>query len=513
MDSYSDDDNSTHRAPQQPHHQRQKPSSSELLSSAKYMAEAAKATLSHDSGKIDKSRMAAAAEDLLGAASYYGKFEETSYGKYVNKAEDYLHKYQSKQQSSTVSGHQSGGQQYSTEQSNYSTHQSGGNQYSTEQASYSSHQSGNNQYEQANYSSHQSGGQQYPTGQGNYSTHQSGGQQYPTEQANYSSHQSGGQGNYSSHQSGGQQYPTGQGNYSTHQSGGQQYPTEQGNYSTHQSGGQQYPTEQGNYYSHQSGGNQYPTGQGNHSTASQGHHHSDSQSGEGSEGKFSEYGDYFKLAQGFLKKSRCTADHVFGAAIREDVEAEFVVEIFSSKEEETEDGEKKISKGNQAKELLAKYGGAYLATSITLSLISFALCYALISVDVDVQSLLQKKLLYKLLLKKFVGKILDRSKSDDDDNDYDYDNMTISGLLKSTRKGGIIKQRTNLDDSPCQILQSPSVDCEVSGTKTLSQTQIIPPSAAGDSEAAKITKLETGLLDTVMPAQLTVGGSNAEIRD
>ncbi|KAM7275816.1 hypothetical protein ACFE04_017682 [Oxalis oulophora] len=64
--------------------------------------------------------------------------------------------------------------------------------------------------------------------------------------------------------------------------------------------------------------------------------------------------------------------------------------IFSSKEEETEDGEKKISKGNQAKELLAKYGGAYLATSITLSLISFALCYALISAGVDVQSLLQK---------------------------------------------------------------------------------------------------------------------------
>nr|GFD38636.1 transmembrane protein C20orf108 family [Tanacetum cinerariifolium] len=37
-----------------------------------------------------------------------------------------------------------------------------------------------------------------------------------------------------------------------------------------------------------------------------------------------------------------------------------------------------------------KYGGAYLATSITLSLISFSLCYALISAGVDVQSLLQK---------------------------------------------------------------------------------------------------------------------------
>ncbi|XP_021278201.1 uncharacterized protein LOC110412090 [Herrania umbratica] len=60
--------------------------------------------------------------------------------------------------------------------------------------------------------------------------------------------------------------------------------------------------------------------------------------------------------------------------------------IFSSKEE----GEEKKSKGDQAKELLAKYGGAYLATSITLSLISFSLCYALISAGIDVQALLLK---------------------------------------------------------------------------------------------------------------------------
>ncbi|TYJ26493.1 hypothetical protein E1A91_A07G123200v1, partial [Gossypium mustelinum] len=43
----------------------------------------------------------------------------------------------------------------------------------------------------------------------------------------------------------------------------------------------------------------------------------------------------------------------------------------------------------KSKELLAKYGGAYLATSITLSLIS-SLCYALISAGIDVQALLQK---------------------------------------------------------------------------------------------------------------------------
>uniref|UniRef100_A0A5B7BCR7 DUF1279 domain-containing protein n=1 Tax=Davidia involucrata TaxID=16924 RepID=A0A5B7BCR7_DAVIN len=64
--------------------------------------------------------------------------------------------------------------------------------------------------------------------------------------------------------------------------------------------------------------------------------------------------------------------------------------IFSSKGEGKEESEGKKSKGDQAKELLAKYGGAYLATSITLSLISFSLCYALISAGIDVQALLQK---------------------------------------------------------------------------------------------------------------------------
>ncbi|KAG2331882.1 hypothetical protein Bca4012_018547 [Brassica carinata] len=66
--------------------------------------------------------------------------------------------------------------------------------------------------------------------------------------------------------------------------------------------------------------------------------------------------------------------------------------ILSSKDEEV-DGEnkkKKKSKTDEAKELLAKYGGAYLATSITLSLLSFSLCYALVTSGVDVQALLLK---------------------------------------------------------------------------------------------------------------------------
>ncbi|KAL3692675.1 hypothetical protein R1sor_006326 [Riccia sorocarpa] len=62
-------------------------------------------------------------------------------------------------------------------------------------------------------------------------------------------------------------------------------------------------------------------------------------------------------------------------------------QIFTSKEEGAEGKGKKT---NQAKELLARYGGAYLATSISLSLVSFSLCYVLINSGVDVASLLQK---------------------------------------------------------------------------------------------------------------------------
>ena len=42
-----------------------------------------------------------------------------------------------------------------------------------------------------------------------------------------------------------------------------------------------------------------------------------------------------------------------------------------------------------AKELLGRYGGAYLATSITLAVISFSICYLLVDNGVDVPALLQ----------------------------------------------------------------------------------------------------------------------------
>lgn len=46
--------------------------------------------------------------------------------------------------------------------------------------------------------------------------------------------------------------------------------------------------------------------------------------------------------------------------------------------------------GQSAKGLLAKYGVAYLATSIPLALVSFAICYGLVDAGVDIASLLGK---------------------------------------------------------------------------------------------------------------------------
>ena len=50
----------------------------------------------------------------------------------------------------------------------------------------------------------------------------------------------------------------------------------------------------------------------------------------------------------------------------------------------------KSNDGTSAKALLAKYGVAYLATSIPLAIVSFALCYLLVDSGVDVVALLDK---------------------------------------------------------------------------------------------------------------------------
>ena len=50
----------------------------------------------------------------------------------------------------------------------------------------------------------------------------------------------------------------------------------------------------------------------------------------------------------------------------------------------------KSGDGESAKSLLKKYGIAYLATSIPLAALSFAICYLLVDNGVDVSSLLNK---------------------------------------------------------------------------------------------------------------------------
>jgi len=64
--------------------------------------------------------------------------------------------------------------------------------------------------------------------------------------------------------------------------------------------------------------------------------------------------------------------------------------LLTSKEKEAADVTPREWKPSDAKELLKKYGSAYLITSISLSLVSFGLCYLLVSAGLDVSALLAK---------------------------------------------------------------------------------------------------------------------------
>ncbi|PNH08018.1 hypothetical protein TSOC_005471, partial [Tetrabaena socialis] len=56
----------------------------------------------------------------------------------------------------------------------------------------------------------------------------------------------------------------------------------------------------------------------------------------------------------------------------------------------SKDGEGKLSRTEQAKQLLTQYGSAYLITSISFALVSFAACYFAVDAGVDVAVLLSK---------------------------------------------------------------------------------------------------------------------------
>eukprot|EP00775_Hariotina_reticulata_P007084 gene7084-7297_t len=60
-------------------------------------------------------------------------------------------------------------------------------------------------------------------------------------------------------------------------------------------------------------------------------------------------------------------------------------QVLTSKEEDAP-----VSRTEQAKQLLKQYGSAYLITSISFAIVSFAACYAAVSAGVDVAGLLSK---------------------------------------------------------------------------------------------------------------------------
>ncbi|KAL7091305.1 hypothetical protein ACP275_12G097400 [Erythranthe tilingii] len=72
----------------------EKSSNYDLFGSAKVVAAAAQSQFGNEPEKYDKVKVAGASADLLGAASDYGKFDETQgFGKYANQAEGYLRQY------------------------------------------------------------------------------------------------------------------------------------------------------------------------------------------------------------------------------------------------------------------------------------------------------------------------------------------------------------------------------------------------------------------------------------
>lgn len=92
-------------------HKHSPKSSSELLSSAKLVAEAAKSTFSGSKSEqeLEKAKVADAAADLICAASHFGKLEDKALGKYVDKAEEYLHQYHASHGSGPAATAVSGG--------------------------------------------------------------------------------------------------------------------------------------------------------------------------------------------------------------------------------------------------------------------------------------------------------------------------------------------------------------------------------------------------------------------
>ncbi|KAL3654284.1 hypothetical protein CASFOL_003965 [Castilleja foliolosa] len=82
--------------PNNPDNQAGKSSNYDIFGSAKVVADAAQSQFRNEPEKFDKIKVSGASADLLGAASDYGKLDETKgVGKYVDQAETYLRQYSS----------------------------------------------------------------------------------------------------------------------------------------------------------------------------------------------------------------------------------------------------------------------------------------------------------------------------------------------------------------------------------------------------------------------------------
>ena len=106
----------------------------------------------------------------------------------------------------------------------------------------------------------------------------------------------------------------------------------------------------------------------------------------------SSYASLLHRSTGELTTTTTTALHIFGSKQQEEVEprtAEETAEKYGL-EAGLFQSLKSDNSGATAKSLLAKYGIAYLATSIPLAIVSFAICYTLVDNGVDVAGLLAK---------------------------------------------------------------------------------------------------------------------------
>ncbi|GER40563.1 hypothetical protein STAS_17242 [Striga asiatica] len=81
-----------------------KPTKSDLIHSAKVVADVAQSHLRHEPDKYNEAEVANAAADLLNATTEYGKLDEKGIGKYVDKAEGYLRHYHSSGEQKAAGG-------------------------------------------------------------------------------------------------------------------------------------------------------------------------------------------------------------------------------------------------------------------------------------------------------------------------------------------------------------------------------------------------------------------------